>query len=411
MPTELEQPETIVSAAPVTQEYIFFDAFLVMVKQRAVIASAVLIGFVGSVIVSFLLPVRFTARTRILPPKENNSLASALMGSQFGALASLANSGGLLKDANDTYVSMLKSQTLADDIIHQFDLTKVYSTKTMVETEKKLAENSDIVAGQDSIITVEVEDRDPARSAAIANAYIAGLSKLMMGYLNGNAGQRRVYLGEQLNKAEENLAQAEAGLKSTQERTGLITLNDQAKAIIESVAKLRAGIAATQVQLDGMRSFATPQNPEVIRLENELNTMRSQLAAMQQGGDEARGSVLVPAGKVPSAGLQYVDKLRAVKFSEALVELIGKQYELALLDESNSVSAIQVLDRASVPEKKSDPKRGLIVFLSTLTAGFIGLALAFFQEHIELMAEDPEGFQRLQRLRMLLRPKRLQFKA
>jgi tyrosine-protein kinase Etk/Wzc len=209
---------------------------------------------------------------------------------------------------------------------------------------------------------------------------------------------------DQLQKAKYDLAQAESELKSTQERTGLIALSDQAKAIIENVAKLRAQIAAAEVKLQSMRSFATPQNPDLIRLQSELSAMRAQLASAEKNGMAGDGNVMVPTGKIPSAGLQYADKLRNVKFSEAMVELIGKQYEFALLDESNTVLMTEVLDKASVPEKKSKPKRALIVVLTTLTAAFVGIALAFVREHFSQVASDPIGSEKLNRLRSLILP-------
>jgi len=389
-------------------DYLWLDVALVIVKHRAMIAKLTLAAAVISAVVALVLPVEYTGRTKILPPKENNSVAALLLNSQLGGLASLAggSGGGFFKDTNDMYVSMIRSRTLADMIITKFDLQKVYRKKTLADTEDELGRKSNISSGADSIITVEVDDKDPTRAAAIANAYIDGLSGLTVEFLNRGAGRRRVFMQEQLDKARKQLADAEADLKSTQEKTGLIVLNDQARAIIENVAKLRAQIAATEVKLQSLRSFATPQNPDVIRLQAELVAMRGQLQSMEQSGPTGEGNVLVPTGKVPSIGLQYADKLRNVKYSEALFELIAKQYELALLDESSTVSTIQVLDRASTPEKKSKPKRSLIVFLSTISALFVGLALAFGKEHLDQVAGDPDGFARLQKLQDVLRQSR-----
>ncbi len=386
-------------------DYYLLDVVIVIVRRRRIILKVILTAVVASVIVSLLLPVRYKGTTNILPPKENNSIASFVMGTQLGALASLAGAGGgggLLKDTNDTYVAMLKSRRIADEIIQKFDLQKVYRTQTLTDTEKKLAENSDIEAGQDSIIRIEVEDPDPSRAAGIANAYVQGLTKLTTELLNSRAGQRRQYMGEQLRRAKENLANAEGELRSTQERTGVIQLSDQSRAIIGNLAKLRAQIAAAEVYLDAMNSWATPDNPLVVRKQDELRALRQQLAVMQKTEQAGNGNIFVPTASIPSVGQQYIDKLRNVKFSEALVELISKQYELALLDETNSVSMVQVLDRAAVPQKKSSPKRGLIVFFSTFTGAFLGLGLAFVFEYVSNLESEPEGAARLGQIRGML---------
>lgn len=58
--------------------------------------------------------------------------------------------------------------------------------------------------------------------------------------------------------AKEDLA--EAALRATQEKTGLIRLDGQAKAIIESTAALKAQIASREVQLQ--RPPRSPQDSQ-----------------------------------------------------------------------------------------------------------------------------------------------------
>ena len=182
-------------------------------------------------------------------------------------------------------------------------------------------------------------------------------------------------------------------MRSTQERTGLITVSDQAKTIIESVAKLGAQVAATEVALQSMRSYATAYNPDVIRMETELKTMRAQLARMERSGQLGQGSIQVPTGKVPSVSIEYADRLRQVKYFEVLMELISKQYELARLDEASSISTVDVLDVASPPEKRSTPKRGLIIFLGIVLGAVFGVTGAIIRDYLDRVAARPEGLE------------------
>ena len=67
--------------------------------------------FVGLVL-CFVLPVRYTATTKIMPPQQTQSTASMLMMNQLtggggGALAALAGGGFGLKNPNDIYVGLL----------------------------------------------------------------------------------------------------------------------------------------------------------------------------------------------------------------------------------------------------------------------------------------------------------------
>ena len=71
-----------------------------------------------ALIISLLLPKRYTATTTILPPQQNSSLSSALM-SQIGpGLAGRPSGLSVgLKNPNDTFVAMFKSRTVEDAMI------------------------------------------------------------------------------------------------------------------------------------------------------------------------------------------------------------------------------------------------------------------------------------------------------
>lgn len=399
---EAETVESRIRAEP-APEFAIIDAILVIAKHRWLIGTIVFGCMVLATLVSFLLPVKYTARATILPPGENQSITSAVLGSYMGSLSQLGTGNAVgMKDPNDMYVAILKSTTVAETICRAFDLMTVYKHATMADTIRELARHSRIVAGQDSIISVEVEDRDPKRAAAMVNRYFDELASLTTQFLHHNATQRRIFLQDELAKAKADLGRAESDFRRTQERTGLITVGDQAKAIIDSVTRLRADIAAKEVALQGMRSsFATPQNPDLVRLQGESEYMRDQLATMERKGQLGAGNVQVPTGKVPSAIQDYLENARQVKYFEVLVELISKQYELARLDEVNTISTVQLLDRATPPEKRSTPKRTLIVLLATLLSIFAGIAAAYVREYLDGVATHPAGYERLRQLRAL----------
>jgi uncharacterized protein involved in exopolysaccharide biosynthesis len=84
--------------------------------------------------------------------------------------------------------------------------------------------------------------------------------------------------------------------------------------------------------------------------------------------------MIIPKGQVTEAGLEYVRKMRDVKYNEAEFALLSKQLDLARLDEAREGSIIQVVDPASTPDKRSSPHRTLIV----LAAGAAGLFLGCF---------------------------------
>jgi tyrosine-protein kinase Etk/Wzc len=353
------------------------DLLIVLSRRQQVILRSTLAAVILAVIVSLLLPNRYTATANILPPQQSASLAASMIG-QLGALgpmAAMAQKDLGLKNPNDLYVGMLRSRTAEDALILRFDLLRVYRDKKMSDAREDLEKASSIVVGKEGFIAISVEDKDRNRAPQIANAYVEELRQLTQDLAVTEAGQRRIFFEHQLEMAKNNLADAEQALKETEQKTGLIQLDGQAKAIIESVVKLRAAIAAKEVELHSMRLYSTEQNPDVRLGEQQLSGMRAQLARLEtQSGSSGEVQVSagdVPAGNVPEAGLQYVRKLRDVKYCETIFELLAKQYEAARLDEAKTAAVIQILDPAIEPDHKSSPPRSWIVVIATLL-GFLG---------------------------------------
>jgi tyrosine-protein kinase Etk/Wzc len=355
------------------------DLLIILSRRKQIILRTTLAAAVLAGIVSLLLPNRYTATANILPPQQSPSLAASMIG-QLGALgpmAAMAQKDLGLKNPNDLYVGMLRSRTTEDALIRRFDLLRVYRDQKMSDGRRDLENASSIVLGKEGFVTISVEDKDRSRAAQIANAYVEQLRQLTQDLAVTEAGQRRLFFERQLELAKNNLADAEQALKETEQKTGLIQLDGQAKAIIEAVVRVRALMAAKEVELHAMRLFSTEQNPDVMLGEQQLSGLRAQLALMEKqssgSGDVQVSAGNVAVGNVPEAGLQYVRKLRDLKYAETIFELLAKQYEAARLDEAKTAAIIQVLDPAIEPDRKSSPPRSLIVVIVTLL-GFFGSA-------------------------------------
>lgn len=382
-------------------EISILDLLIVIAKRKRTVVIGTLAAMLVSAIASLILPNRYTATTTLLPPQQPQSLASTLA-AQLGGVGMLGAVAGKdlgLKNPNDMYIGMLKSRGVQEAIVQQFDLMNVYREKRMSDARAKLQSDTSVEAGKDGLISVSVEDKDPKRAADVANAYVEELRQLTSTLAVTEAGQRRLFFEQQLRKAKDELANAEAALKETQQKTGLIQLDSQAKSIIESVAAVRAQIAAKEVQLHAMQSFATDQNPDVVVLREELSGLRAQLSKLEQRQNAGGGDIQVPTGRVPEVGLEYVRRLRDVKYSETIFELLAKQFEMAKLDEARQGAVVQVVDAAVVPDKKSSPRRSMIVIISMLVGFFLSLTWIFSAEAIERLQSDPVQFEQLRTLK------------
>jgi uncharacterized protein involved in exopolysaccharide biosynthesis len=384
------------------EAFSFLDFAIIVAKYKAVLLTAPVAGAIGVLLISLLLPDIYTAAARILPPQPSQSMASAVL-TQLGALGGAASGALGIKSSNDLYAGMLKSRSVADAIIQRFKLRELYHADTLVQTRELLQRVTTVSVGRDGIITVEVDDEEPKRAADMANAYVEELERLTERLAVTEAGQRRLFFERQLKQAKDALALAEVELKKTQEDTGLIKLDDQGRAIIEAVAELTAQIAAKEVQIEGMRSFATERNPQLVRAQQELAGLRVQLRKMGVNKVESEGDVLVPTARVPEAGLQFIRKFRDMKYQETMFELLAKQYEIARLDEAKDAQVIQVLDYAVAPDKKSKPRHFLLAVIGAAIVGVVTFGFALVREFAARLASDPTQTQRLSMFRRYLK--------
>lgn len=344
--------------------------FRILSRRARLILGVTAASAAIAVAVSLLLPNYYKAETRILPPQEKGgNLAAQLLG-QAGGLGGLLGGAVNVKYPAELYVAMMKSRTVLDRIVDRFSLMTLYHVRFRDDARRRLLYSLAVREDRKSgVIVLAVEDRDPKRAADIANAFVEELKSMAGGLAISEASQRRLFFEEQLRNTKEALVRSEEEIKGFQQRTGAFQIDAQAKAVIEGIANLRAKIASKEVEARVLRTFATMQNPDLQRVDEEIRALRSELEKIEAGKGHGFDPIM-PSERMPSLGMEYLRKLRQLKYHETLYELLVKQYELAKLDESRDVVVIQAIDKAVPPERKVKPKRGIIVIVATL-AGFL----------------------------------------
>jgi uncharacterized protein involved in exopolysaccharide biosynthesis len=387
--TEPQPPAPVSPEHADEDEISLLDVFIVLAKHKRLVLGLPAIAAVLAVVVVLLIPKIYTGTTKILPPQQGQSAASAML-AQFGALAGAAGATAGLKNPNDLYVGMLKSRTVADSLIERFDLMKVYDVKLRSRARKDLEKATTITSGKDGIITIEVDNNDPKLAAEMANAYVEELIKLTNVLAVTEASQKRLFVEQQLAQAKDNLAKAEIATRDALAKGGLAQVEAQGRVLLETSARLRAQIAAKQVQIGAMRSFAADGNPDLLKAQQELAVMKSELARV-----EGAGSEIDDKNRVEGKGLDNLILMRTVKYNEFLFELLAKQYELAKIEEAKNSAMVQVMDKAILPDRASKPARVLVIMLATLVAAFAAMVMAFILEAIEKAGHNEYQARRL----------------
>ena len=380
----------------IEDEINLLDLVLVLLKRKKLIIGIVLVAIAISVTYSLLAPLKFTATARILPPEGSGSSLSGLVGRSAGPLGGLA--AGILgqKSGPELYNGILESRTVADTLINKFDLKKLYKAKYMESVYQKLKSRTKInISRKSGIISISVEDEDPKRAAEMANAYVDALDQINRKVHISSGHRKRVFLEGRLKKVKEDLARAESNLRAFEEKYKLVSISDQAKAAIEGAAKIKGEIIAAQTELEVLKQFGTEKQNEAVMLKSKIAELQKQLRRIEEG-NPSKDDLFIPFKEMPALGLQLARLMREAKIQEEVFKLITTQYELAKIEEAKDVNTIQVLDWAVPPDKKSSPKRTLIVILSTLVAFFIAVFLAFFLEYIDrIKTDDPDRYQQL----------------
>jgi tyrosine-protein kinase Etk/Wzc len=375
--------------------------------RKWLITKITCISALVGLVLCFVLPVRYNAITKIMPPQQTQSTASMLMMSQMnqltsvgggGPLAALAGAGLGLKNPNDIYVGMLTSRPIADAIIQKFGLMQVYRAKDMTEARKKLAGYTEVISEKNGFISVSVTDKDKKRVAEMTNAYTDQLRILTQNLAVTEASQRRRFYEDQLKQAKDSLVGAEFTFQQVQQQKGLVQLDAQARAMILGISSLRAQVAAKQVEVQALRSYSTDQNPEVQLAERELASLQAEeLRLEQRNHSPAAGGLGL--GNVSAAGLEYLRAAHEVAYRQALFDMLMKQYDAAKLDESKEAAIIQVVEPAIVPDQKSSPKRALILILFVIGGLFAGCISVLMLRWKEIAGSDPDVARQLRDLK------------
>jgi capsule polysaccharide export protein KpsE/RkpR len=317
-------------------------------------------------------------------------------------------SGGFLlsqgASTGELLIGALRTRTVVDKIIDQFDLMTLYGEKYRAKMRKRVT--SDILhATEDTrsgIVTVAVLDEDPERAARMANAFVDELKNVMQSLALGEAAQRRLFFEQQMVQARETLDNAEDELSKYQEKSGLVAMDPQVEAMISSIATLRAQVAAKEVEISSLRTYARKNHPQLKRAETEFSALQGELEKLEREQKPLDGTTQIASlREAPQLSMEYQRRVRDVKYATTMYDLIFKQFEAAKLDESREAMNVQILDPAVPPDYKFKPSRFSIVVFATLLGLCLGMLWALLMEYIDAIKNDPDQERALKEIRAI----------
>lgn len=175
---------------------------------------------------------------------------------------------------------------------------------------------------------------------------------------------------------------------------------------VEAIEKLRAAVRAGEVEMTALRSYSTysigtltvapTEDPEYKRVSTEVAGLKRRLAEMETKDSSPLENLY--GGKQG----KYLDLIGKVKFNKALLGMLSKRYEMAVLAQEKDSPTVQIIQEA-FPPKTRENKTMLMVSLG-FTAGFlVSVFVAFLLEFLETAHQDPESSAKLEALKKYLK--------
>lgn len=308
---------------------------------------------------------------------------AALGASTFAALTSNA----------DIFMAILDSRTVAEGVIKKLDLQRRWGIPNIEDALQALASLRLFTLTKQGTIIITVENTDPKLAADIANEYAEELDRLNRDFGITDAGRNRNFLEKRLAETEQALRESEETLRRFQERNKLVAGDRQASSIVSSNARLQDSLRQDEARLEGLRAFATDQNPEVIQSRRKIQELKRQLSQLQFGRGidlpsesenpgQRRQDLHLPAAQMPEVAMILLRLQREAKIQETLFAMLTGQLELAKIAEAKDIPTLQILDRAVPSSKKVRPKIKQAVMFAGLLSVVAGLFLALAIERI-----------------------------
>jgi uncharacterized protein involved in exopolysaccharide biosynthesis len=345
--------------------------------------------------IAWLLPVHYEGVTKIVPG-ESQGGSAGLIGKFAGAGGPGGAAAGLgldptsilgLKTPGAFYVEIMKSRSVQDRLIDEFDLSRRYTAlgrwfphiyesrfgkwlkPGYYNTRKQLKSFTDFEEDKKSgVITVTCTDYDPQIAANICNAYVADLNRLASDLDTSDAHRERVFLEDRLKSAKQELDRASLELSQFSTKNAVMDPQSQSRTMMDSAAKIQGELIASESELKGLEQIYTPDSIKVRTARAKIGELQAQLNKLMGSGGAALETAYPSMRALPLLANQYSDLYRQAKIQETVYEFLTQQYEMAKIQEAKELPTVRVMDAAVRPEKKSGPIRTLIAGLSVLLA-------------------------------------------
>ena len=302
-------------------------------------------------------------------------------------------------DESLSIIAILKSRTLSEKAIKNFDLINFYGVQNIDKALIALSENTNFNVLDEGTINISVslktdwfhseesENRAKKLCADMALFFVTELDKLNKSLKTEQASFHREFIGERYKKNLSDLKNAEDSLKIFQEKHKMVALNEQTSAAIDAAATIRAQMLSNEVKLGVMLGALNPNHPDIENVKMENVELNKKMTELEYGGEligSEKSNLFPVLSDIPELGVKLIRLKREVEIQNTLFVFLTQQYEEAKIKESKDTPTVQILDYPMIPELKSAPKRMIIVLICMIISFFINVLVVLRRGNIKM---------------------------
>ena len=355
------------------QEFNLQDYVRILRKRRWSILIILFVGVVGVTLLTFHQTPIYQATARILIEKETPNILA------FKEVLDLDTTA---KDYYQTQYKILRSRTLARQVLEQFGMMRQNASQQMenlslrqylrqflysimgklgLDNRPDFSEADKIAAHEEQavdnfltrlivspirdsrLVDVSVRSVDRKQTALLANALVEMYIKQNRDNKLTATREAVSWLGQELETTREKLERAEAALQAYKEKNAIISLEDRQNIVMQKLSELNTAVNNAQIrraeieaEYKKIRKYDAGQlestdrvinNPLIQELKVELSALESQLSELQKKLRDKHPNVTALRSQIVS--LQ--DRLQAE--IQRILASITNEYEVAKAQE------------------------------------------------------------------------------
>jgi uncharacterized protein involved in exopolysaccharide biosynthesis len=363
-----------------TTDSTFIEFLTITIKYRWFLFLLVFIITASATAYAVFSPKWYKATASVFPAEKTDLLSTisgiSSLAKGFSASKGLAALAGNNSES-DKYIAILKSASMTSEIIKKYDLRKEYDMENTYyeNVEKEWEANSSIEIQDEGNLDITIYDKNPQKAADIANYMVQRLNEVNTTLGVQNAKANREFVEKRYFQNINDITTLEAGMKSFQEKYGVIAVPQQLEATVKSMSLIYADLYKKEVEYNVLKQTLGIDNPMSLNTKIEMDELQKKINLLNSGKDPSQKDVklLIPFKEAPALGNEYLKIYRNLEIQYKILEFIQPLYEQAKIEEVRNTPSVLVLDKAMPADHKAKPK----IILYFLLSFVIALSLAF----------------------------------